>query len=888
MISQNQDPIELKKISKEIVTELERISNSAKDHPQPVMHTNVFACGNTMVDTNAINTLSRIKTEEFQSIRRLINEPAIARLTVSHVKNSQYKKTYYITRNYSSEKLNVISYRSHLGSLLAYDFEETVTTPGGDEFEAIEKITLSPEHSLLGWDSQNSVFMYPAVQDFTIKSLRSLLDQFKALPQKTIEDFLKEEELAAQRTHRSILTQMELRNQPILDKAQDHIFRLPIDTKIILLGAPGTGKTTTLIKRVGLKLDEAHLEERELKIINEANDSSATDHRRSWIMFTPTELLRLYVKEAFSIEDIPAPDDHIRTWHDYVRELNRDTTRILKSTNNKKGFTLTDATHHVNEESANAITWFNDFETYQKNIFLSEILDNAAQLTKSDDAEMQRFGHAIENTTLNYESNDLTDFFIAIFNITKQVEPSAQSLNDVIASNLNSAINLKWNNEKEFGENLRSFISSLKSPDDAAEDDDDEIDDDDDASSTQLLPRKQAISQYRKALRIHARATATGRKKSKSSISYRIIEWAQNIYLTNAELKALGQAVATMSALNMIRRCTTRYFRGLPSRYRSYRKQRLQSGNWPSPGDVPPNRISFFELDILTLSYLTTAHALLSRHSIRKSISDKFWSELDRILGKYKNQVLVDEAADFSPLQIACMNRLTHPAISSFFASGDLNQRVTANGIRSIDDFIWAVPNALQHNTPYVYRQTTKLFEFTNTLLQCMGQKSINAKTAPTTSNDAISPSLCENCNDLLSSATWISNRIIEIENFLGILPSIAVFANSEESIREISLHLKNLLQDENITVEACPDGNVKGQKSAVRVFDIKHIKGLEFEASFFAEIDEIAKSHEGLVDKYLYVGSTRAATHLGITCKSSLPLQLIPLREMCVDSWSI
>ena len=34
--------------------------------------------------------------------------------------------------------------------------------------------------------------------------------------------------------------------------------------------------------------------------------------------------------------------------------------------------------------------------------------------------------------------------------------------------------------------------------------------------------------------------------------------------------------------------------------------------------------------------------------------------------------------------------------------------------------------------------------------------------------------------------------------------------------------------------VSACPDGKVVGQETAVRVFDVQHIKGLEFEAVFF------------------------------------------------------
>jgi predicted NACHT family NTPase len=57
-----------------------------------------------------------------------------------------------------------------------------------------------------------------------------------------------------------VRTAMGLRDQPILDQFQGEIFRLPLDSQLIILGPPGTGKTTTLIKRLGQKLDIETLE----------------------------------------------------------------------------------------------------------------------------------------------------------------------------------------------------------------------------------------------------------------------------------------------------------------------------------------------------------------------------------------------------------------------------------------------------------------------------------------------------------------------------------------------------------------------------------------------------------------------------------------------------
>jgi DNA helicase IV len=72
-----------------------------------------------------------------------------------------------------------------------------------------------------------------------------------------------------------------------------------------------------------------------------------------------------------------------------------------------------------------------------------------------------------------------------------------------------------------------------------------------------------------------------------------------------------------------------------------------------------------------------------------------------------------------------------------------------------------------------------------------------------------------------------------------------------------------------------------------VRIFDVQHIKGLEFEAVFFIGVDELAARHPNLFDKYLYVGATRAATYLGITCdRPELPERIRPLQNAFTDLW--
>ncbi len=136
-------------------------------------------------------------------------------------------------------------------------------------------------------------------------------------------------------------------------------------------------------------------------------------------------------------------------------------------------------------------------------------------------------------------------------------------------------------------------------------------------------------------------------------------------------------------------------------------------------------------------------------------------------------------------------------------------------------------------------------------------------------------------------ASTSVAARIIEIERFTRKLPSIAILVNGEAQVQPLADALNNALLNQNIRVVACPGGQVVGQDNDVRVFDVQHIKGLEFEAVFFVSIDELASRQPELFDKFLYVGTTRAATYLGITCATAaLPDRFSLLEPLFVAAW--
>ena len=130
-----------------------------------------------------------------------------------------------------------------------------------------------------------------------------------------------------------------------------------------------------------------------------------------------------------------------------------------------------------------------------------------------------------------------------------------------------------------------------------------------------------------------------------------------------------------------------KFFRKISVYYNKYRKERQIEHRFYSQDSGLKRRLDSAELDILILTHLVIARKLLSFREIKYNLSDGWLATVKSIFLCYKAQVYVDEAPDFSLVQLLCMRLLTLPEITSFFACGDFNQRITDCGINSIDEF---------------------------------------------------------------------------------------------------------------------------------------------------------------------------------------------------------
>lgn len=253
-----------------------------------------------------------------------------------------------------------------------------------------------------------------------------------------------------------------------------------------------------------------------------------------------------------------------------------------------------------------------------------------------------------------------------------------------------------------------------------------------------------------------------------------------------------------------------------------------------------------------------------------------------------KHVIGVDEASDYSELDYWCLKSFRDPEYYAITLCGDVMQGLSSNGIKSWDQLRdWVFPELDVFTLKISYRQWPALLE----VAQRMYKDDLGFE----------APYKCHNENKPRPSALafisdsedekieWIAERISKVFhafNTSNEKPSIAVFINENEDSKKFVDALQDTEWLENYIVDDCTNDK-HGRADRIRVFHLSKVKGLEFEAAFFHNIDSFEMSDESLLRRYLYVGISRAVSHMGATF-SSYASPMIKYFETGKGNWEI
>lgn len=712
------------------------------------------------------------------------------------------------------------------------------------------------------------------------------LNEFLEKKEKTIKEY----EEKKRKVHSFIRKNAELRLQPILDRCQDEIKRSHIYDGVTLAinGGPGTGKTTSLIQRLKFLTDSNALEDYKPDL-PKGQKEKVLNGNRNWVFFSPTELLKLFLRNNMISEGLKADDSRVLVWNDHKSKLLKEYKLFNSETQNpflalrKDKYIKSSVLPYKGKDLQKILK---EFEAYYLK-FQNEKLENLLKIEVGDfiwAAKGASILNYINNQEKDYTKRGLINLYFNLnrnfVNEIKDIEKEANSILEKetaavllkISSGLQESLISqieKWNQEK----NVEDVDVELE--EDSEEGEEDVIHQNpkiDLFNKIKSLLRKIALIQFDKKTKLSKREREL-KELLKNSVDFHTLERFDKIGQYAYFIKYFAKAVKGV---------VTNLYRDIPNLYKRFRKEQFKErkNKWnyeilehlfnkdqKNSKRIHPNEQAFL---LYFINNMVKEAFKLSRSEskkIRHPYFEAFLKNSWPVIG-------IDEATDFHLIDLLAIKSLADYEVSSVTFSGDIMQRLTSEGIRNWSELKLFDKKVDEKDLLTSYRQSPTLLAVAQEIYN-EGKQSKAEYVSFMDKDDKEPAPLMYINDDEEERIEWISQRVLEIYKAYGnSIPSIAIFLKEEDELERFARKLGDTdrLADVDIRVKACNNGQVLGDQNTIRVFSIDYIKGLEFEAVFFHDIQQLYDSSDkDLILKNLYVGLSRASFYLGVTAPENV-----------------
>ncbi|MNI40102.1 Helicase IV [compost metagenome] len=238
--------------------------------------------------------------------------------------------------------------------------------------------------------------------------------------------------------------------------------------------------------------------------------------------------------------------------------------------------------------------------------------------------------------------------------------------------------------------------------------------------------------------------------------------------------------------------------------------------------------------------------------------------------GSRFDHIVIDEAQDFSPFQIAVLDLYVKG--HSFTILGDLSQGIHAyKGVHAWEEMqtLFAPEQTAYHALTRSYRSTMEIIEFANGILSAGVGSSLLAVPVFRSGNPV---RLIAYGQPLPGPAAGGDSRIQAVRTALASLSgreyrTVAVLTRSLREAAELYTELAGQFEDIHLI-----DGSMTEYRGGLSVLPVYLSKGLEFDAVILADADSDHYGSAAWDAKLMYVGCTRALHELWMLHGEGLP----------------